>query len=316
METAVKDRLRSVRFGAVQAYRNVAILPLILPADGTFQYRTLGEALAAWEIAITEVSADGSVSELMVVSRATKPILLIDGEALGGAKQNRVVNASILIKELCETRIPVSGTEPGRWSYSSRTLNESDHVMAHSARARKACSVRDSLEEAGVYRSDQREIWETIAKLEAKAGAVSPTCAMSDVFKAQAAELRRCLEAFPCVPAQVGLLAIIDGQVAGMDVVSLASAYAELHAKLVRGYALPALLESRPRAATPDTAAVRGGEFLAEIRTAAARPFPSVGYGTDVRFKARGLAGSALVHDGEVIHAAFFRLNGRDAMKR
>jgi len=38
---------------------NLAILPLIAPADGTFQYRTLGEALATWDIAITEVSVAG-----------------------------------------------------------------------------------------------------------------------------------------------------------------------------------------------------------------------------------------------------------------
>ena len=70
MENAVKTRLQSVQFGEAQTYKNIAIVPLIAPADGTFQYRTLGEALATWDIAITEVSAAGSVPELMVVNRA------------------------------------------------------------------------------------------------------------------------------------------------------------------------------------------------------------------------------------------------------
>jgi hypothetical protein len=47
----------------------------------------------------------------MVVNRANKPVLLIDGEELAGAKQNRVLNTSILIKEVSETKIPVSCTE-------------------------------------------------------------------------------------------------------------------------------------------------------------------------------------------------------------
>ena len=63
MENAVKSRLQSVQFGAVQTYKNIAIVPLIAPADGIFQYRTLGEALATWDIANTEISAAGSVPE-------------------------------------------------------------------------------------------------------------------------------------------------------------------------------------------------------------------------------------------------------------
>ena len=41
MENAVKSRLQSVQFGAVQTYKSIAIVPLIAPTDGMFQYRTL-----------------------------------------------------------------------------------------------------------------------------------------------------------------------------------------------------------------------------------------------------------------------------------
>jgi hypothetical protein len=91
MENVVKTRLQSVQFGEPQTYKNIPILPLITPADSNFQYRTLGEALATWDIAITEVSAAGSVPDLLVVNRANTPVLLIDGEELAGAKQNRVL---------------------------------------------------------------------------------------------------------------------------------------------------------------------------------------------------------------------------------
>ena len=78
-ETDGKRSEISVAVGSVsvkpQTYKNIAIVPLIAPADGTFQYRTLGEALAAGDFAITETSANGSVPELMVVNRANKPCL-------------------------------------------------------------------------------------------------------------------------------------------------------------------------------------------------------------------------------------------------
>src|SRR5271169_3242479 len=174
MESVVKSRLRSVQFGEVQTYKNIAILPLIAPTDGAFKYRTLGEALATWDIAITEVSAGGSVPELMVVNRANKPVLLIDGEELAGAKQNRVLNTSILLKKVSETKIPVSCTEQGRWSYASKAFSESGNVMNYRTRSMKTQSVHCSLETTGTYHSDQSEVWDGIAELQAKACAKSP----------------------------------------------------------------------------------------------------------------------------------------------
>ena len=63
MERVVQNRLQSVQFGEAQTYKNIAILPLIAPADGTFQYRTLGEALATWDIAITAGCCSASLRE-------------------------------------------------------------------------------------------------------------------------------------------------------------------------------------------------------------------------------------------------------------
>lgn len=308
MESVVQNRLQSVQFGEAQTYKNITILPLIAPADGTFQYRTLGEALATWDIAITEVSAAGSVPDLMVVNRANKPVLLIDGEELAGAKQNRVLNTSILIKEVSETKIPVSCTEQGRWSYASQAFAESGHVMAYKSRSKKTRSVHQSLETCGAPKSDQGEVWDGVAELQVKACCMSPTSAMSDVYKARDEDLRKCDEIFKPVPNQVGLLAFIGGKPAGADMVSLSSAYAKLHPKLVRSYTLEGLLDDKAKSAPAGSPTTHAKEFLAEIAAADERQFASVGHGTDYRYKAKGLAGTALVHETEVIHAAFFRL--------
>lgn len=81
----------------------------MLADDGTFQYRTLGEGLASGDVSITEVSKAGSVPELMATNRGKLPVLLLDGEELVGAKQNRVLNTSILLRELSETRVLPGG---------------------------------------------------------------------------------------------------------------------------------------------------------------------------------------------------------------
>jgi hypothetical protein len=314
MEKIVKSRLESVQFVEAQIYKNIAIVPLVAPADGTFQYSTLGETLATSDVAITEVSNAGSVPELMVVNRGNKSVLLVDGEELAGAKQNRVLNISILLKEVSETKIPVSCTEQGRWFYASKGFNESGNVMAYKSRSRKTRSVQFSLEASAGFKSDQAEVWADITELQAKASVPSPTSAMSDVYKARDEALRKCDAIFKPVLNQVGLLAFIGGKPAGADIVSLTSAYTRLHPKLVRSYTLEGLLENNQDTPTAEPIAIQARQFFDEIGSAEQREFPSVGYGSDYRFKSKALVGTALVHESEVIHAAFFRMEESERM--
>ncbi len=316
MENVVKTRLQSVLFADAQIYRNIVILPLVAEAGGGLQYRTLGESLAAGEVTITEVSTAGSVPELQVLNRGHRPVLLVDGEEVAGAKQNRVLNTSILVKANSETRIPVSCTEQGRWCYLSTAFAESGNVMAYRSRSKKTRSVHASLEESGAHHSDQGEVWQEIVKLHGKAGTHSPTSAMKDVFDARGNDLRKFEEAFKPVPNQVGLLAFIGGSPAGLELVSLASVYAKLHPKLVRSYTLEGLLDAKSQPCDPGNILPMARKFLDEIIAAEEHQFPSIGHGIDHRYRGHSnlnnqfstICGTALVHENEVIHAAFFRL--------
>ena len=91
--------------------------------------------------------------------------------------------------------------------------------------------------------------------------------------------------------------------------VSLTAAYAKLHPKLVRSYTLEGLLDTKAKSTAPDAITSSAQAFLDEILAAEERQFPSVGHGTDHRYKGKALAGTALVHKNEVIHAAFFRMD-------
>jgi len=309
MKNLVKSCLQSVQLGTPQMFKGVAIVPLTARKDGTCQYRSLGEALTRSDIAITEVSESGSVPELLVVNRGDRPVLLIDGEELAGAKQNRVLNTSILLKEMSETRIPVSCTEQGRWSPVSKVFSESGNVMAYKTRSRKTRSVHSSLESSGNHRSDQGEVWRRISELQSKTGTHSPTSAMNDVFKAHAQDLKRCDEIFNSVPNQVGFIAFIGGVPAGLDIVSLKGMYTKLHSKLVRSYALDGLFDAKDQPLDPDSVVRQAKTFLDEIGSTDEQEFTSIGYGQDHRLRGKGLGGTALVHKNEIIHAAIFRFD-------
>lgn len=57
----------------------------------------LDEALAEGLFEVREVDDGGSVNEILVINKTNYTVLLLDGEILAGAKQNRVLNAGVPI---------------------------------------------------------------------------------------------------------------------------------------------------------------------------------------------------------------------------
>ena len=155
MDKDIKKYLTSLDFGELQHFKNMAVLPLMTALDDSPKYLILKQALDQHVLVIGEVSQEGRVPELKVTNKSDTPILLLDGEELAGAKQNRVLNTTILLKENSETIIPVSCTEQRRWSYKSQEFSESGTVMIPKIRKMKSQTVSDSLQESREYRSDQ-----------------------------------------------------------------------------------------------------------------------------------------------------------------
>jgi len=112
--------------GAIQEHKNLAILPLLSKQAPKAHYIGLNEAIEKDQIKITEVDEGGSVPTLIAINKGSIPILLLQGEEVEGAYQNRVFNTTIMLKEHSKTMIPVSCTEAGRWSY--RTSRNSTSV--------------------------------------------------------------------------------------------------------------------------------------------------------------------------------------------
>ena len=304
MDDIFVSYLHKLQFGQKQVYKNITILPLVVEINGGPEYLILDEAIDQKAITITEVSDSGSVPELKVINTAAIPILLLDGEELRGAKQNRVLNTSIFLAGNSETVIPVSCTERGRWAYVSETFASSPHIMAHSGRAKKASKVTASLRMDRGPAADQAEVWEDIEILHSRAGTDSPTRAMMDVYTAKDKDLKGYVDAFKYVSGQKGALFFINEKPAGMDVLSRAEKYEKLHQKFVRSYAIEALLRE---SSSKDRPAVKiAKDFFDEARKCKQEVFDSVSLGKDYRFEGEDLVGSALVFEKNIIHLAFF----------
>jgi hypothetical protein len=306
MEEMIKANLERVKFGELQVNKHVAIVPIFIADGNGLDYLVMKEAMDSNLLIVTEVSEGGSVPELKVINKGDKPVLLLDGEELSGAKQNRVLNTSILIKELSETLIPVSCTEHGRWSYRSSNFEESGHIMSAKLRRVKNASVHENLKVRHVFQSDQGAVWDEIA-IQAQMNEVSPvTGAMKDVLEAKQEDMDAFLEHFSSVTDQNGLMVLVNGEVVGFDMVSKHEAFRILYPKLIKSYIMDALLE---KPASGHEATVSNAErFLQTIMQCEERKFDSIGYGYDYRYEGKKIVGSALAYGETIVHGAFFKI--------
>ncbi|MGH3113727.1 MAG: ARPP-1 family domain-containing protein, partial [Gaiellaceae bacterium] len=127
----------ALQLGQPVAHRGIVIAPLFPRSQPRAAYVTLDEALPLG-FRVTEVSAAGLVPELLARNPLDAAVLLYDGEELVGAKQNRILNVTVLVPARSETVIPVSCVEQGRWSARSVAFSSARHTAHPELRRVKA----------------------------------------------------------------------------------------------------------------------------------------------------------------------------------
>jgi hypothetical protein len=300
--TPIATTIASLSLGQSVSAGRLTVFPLITAHDVTPPYLLLDEALERGLATITEVSESGSVSELRFENRADKPVLIVDGEALVGAKQNRIVNLTILVPAHAVTPIPVSCVERGRWAYRRPDFRSSDHLLYNKNRAANALNVSQSLKASGRARSDQGAIWADIEEKSARMAAESPSDAMDAIFEKSQREFEALEARLQSASNQVGAVFALDGRIVGLEVFDAAETWRRLSEKVYRSYALDALDEG----SRVTSSAIGVHQWLQTVAAAPISQSASIGLGQDVRFDDSHLSGGALVIDQGVIHCAAF----------
>lgn len=316
----VARALFDIDAGPEVIFQNLTMLPLAprqARAEDPRPYATLDESLALGLVEITEVSDAGSVPELRVANRGDRPTLIVDGEELVGAKQNRIVNLSILIPALAKLTIPVSCVEAGRWSARSRAFAAAPRTQYATGRAKRMAQVSDAMLSHGGRHADQADIWNDIALKSERMNARSETGAMDALFLDHASFIEKAVETFGAAPKQTGALFAVSGRLLGFDLFDRPSTLRKLLPKLVRAAAVDALDTAVPPSASAKPAAdkrkkstlwAEADQFFAALSSAPAISAPAIGQGEDVRISAPGLTAAALVDGNAVIHLSAFRL--------
>lgn len=298
----------NVTLSSPRRHGPLTIIPLIARDAPELPYALMSDAIELGVLRITEVGS-GTVPELLATNSGDSTILVLDGEQLIGARQNRTTNRSLLLPRFSRIGIPVACMEQGRWHFDSEdfTAPKQSSPASVRRRAREVEARRAAVGEAAppqVLAEAQGSVWEAIRQSSELLRAASDTGALNHLYRARDVDLRSWMREFAREEGQVGLLAFVGMRPLGMDLIGCPRLYERLHERLLPGYILDALgAETPPRGAGTATAQ----RFLDRVAAARRVESPSVGLGRYAVLSG-GVIGGELTAEAGIVHLSAFPL--------
>jgi hypothetical protein len=153
------------------SYENITIFPVVSSSiEDTSPFLTLDEGLSNGEVMVSEQGAAGlartrdgrpvavpqyssgaSVSQLVLINRSKRPLLLLAGELVSGGKQDRIIGKDRIVPVGSEPLpLDVFCVEHGRWTGASSQFIASKTI------------VHPSVREQAAVAQDQKEVWDAV----------------------------------------------------------------------------------------------------------------------------------------------------------
>ena len=298
---ALNEFIAGLHTGEPVEFNRLKIMPIFVDEDRKLPFLDLEEALKRGFIEITEISEGGSVPDLEVSNKSHEDVIILDGEELIGAKQNRIVNTTIVVAATSKLKIPVSCVEQRRWSYSSPSFSASKSMAYSSLRRKKYEHVTASLRRDSSYTTDQSAIWSDVDAKMRRMETISPSAAMNDMYESSVENYDEELQtSIPHRDKQVGYLAFIGDKFAGGEVFGSAELCGKKLPKLLRSYYLDSL------DAGVEFPAITVEQVFAQVQGAHHEQFEAIGKGAELRFETPNVQGSWKLVDDLIPHLVVF----------
>jgi hypothetical protein len=256
---------------------------------------TVEEARSRGDLVVTE-QQQATVPTILVENRGKLHALLLGGDILVGGKQNRIVSEDVLLPPRSGPRdVTVYCVEQGRWGGQAQSFESKGSFAAPGLRARV------------MERADQGRVWAEVRKYSALAQAPSPTSSYQAIYekpevKDHQREVEQTFDVRPSSGAR-GAAAFVGERLTGLDLFEDAGLFAREWPKLLRGHALDAYGGG---GAAADEGGLRQSveSLLRAARKTDGTLRTNAGVGALFEFRVERARGSALVAEGQVVHAA------------
>ena len=297
------DVFAGLEVGDLVDAHNIQVFPLLRSNDGKADYALLDDLIDEGLAEVVEVDEHGDVPNLRVRNRSERDALVLDGTELRGAKQNRMVNVTLVIGAGQETEIPVTCVEAGRWAYRERQFRSSRRTVASKLRRDKAFDVYEAFCVRGEARADQGRVWNQVGEYIEATASAALSQALDDVFEQCKSDLDMVVEALQDLNAH-GAVVAVNGEIVALDLLDDRDTFRKVWPGLLRGYAMDAVVEGDTAKAPVSADLVRA--WLAAAAGAAMAPQEVPGVGRYATLRTDRAAGGVAEHRGRAVHVAFF----------
>lgn len=289
--------LAGVRAGDARAHGALTVFWLRGRAQAPLlQISTLEEARARGGLLITE-RQQPTVTDLIVDNRGKTHVLLLAGEILVGGKQNRIVTEDILLPPLSgPVNIGVYCVEQGRWAGRNTEFSAKGGFAASGLRSRV------------MQRADQQQVWGEVKRYSGRVGAASPTESYQAIYdkaevKKHQQDVERTLD-HRAAPGALGAAVFVGEKLAGLDLFEDAGLFVRQWPKLLRAHAIETYGLPAADGGREPRLKARVQDLLGKAATVDGTLRRNAGAGRLFEFRVDVARGSALMAEGQVVHAA------------
>ncbi len=272
--------------------RNLLVYPLKNGLDKKkLNINSIEDSISTQKGKFTELDVP-DVNKIVFDNGGDSPVLMIDGEEITGAMQNRIIARSTMVEPHTRTNIPVICAEQNRWKELSTFKTG-------------YCSyprVRSILAKSQNKRIDiQKEVWKEIERKLTITRTRSKTSSMHEIFENLEDEVERYLEGFEGLNHNtIGFIGVAGNKILGCDIFRTPEIYHKFEKKLLRSYILDAI--EYQQKSGPSPAVKNFFEAITPKFTSVQTEKPIA----HLNFTGKGFTGQAIFYKNEPLHISAF----------
>lgn len=231
------DFYTKLSVGEPVVHDKLAVYPLRLPGGGEKlgDVLTLEEAVDTGKFKIQEVEEGAEVNTLEVHNNTDKHVVLLAGEMIRGAKQDRIISYDTVIPPGGKFDVDAFCVEAGRWTEVSSHFKYAKEIAPSSIRGTA---------QGG---KGQGEVWAAVSKVNADRGTYTETDALTasydnEEFQADVKGYEKAMKKLAQDKEVVGVIVVSEGEVRAGDVFANHDLFAAIWPQLLTSYAMDAAL--------------------------------------------------------------------------